>query len=162
MTRARLAWAVLAAAVAGAALAGWWRPVPLEIHAAGARGGPWRLPDPARLERSSAADFAEVLQVAWVGTGGAVVTPGDTSWQLLGLVGRPDDRAILVSVANDPVIKRYGAGDTLPDGSRLVRVGSDGIVIDRQGCRVRRPLYAPPPENDPARAAEECLAPGTD
>ena len=70
-----------------------------------------------------------------------------------------DEAADLVKAGNDPLIKRVGAGDTLPDGSRLVSVGTNGILIDRDGCRMRRPLY-PAPEQD--KTSGECLPAGND
>jgi hypothetical protein len=81
----------------------------------------------------------------------------------MGLVGPAGDRAVLVRVGNDPLIKPYRAGDTLPDGSRLESVGSSGIVIDHDGCRMRRPLYPAGTDNPPNQPAEDACEPaGTD
>jgi hypothetical protein len=157
MTR-RNAWLACGACVLGAAVAGWFRPTPLATNAVGPHDTAWRLPTPASLERSSAAQFAATRGVAWVGSGGAAAGTPSAEWTLLGLVGRPDDRAILVKAGNDPLIKRVGAGDTLPDGSRLVSVGKDDILIDRDGCRVRRPLYPAPEDTPPA----DCMPAGND
>jgi hypothetical protein len=145
--------------IAVAAIAGWFRPTTLATNAIGAHDAAWRLPTAASLERSSAAQFAATRGVSWVGSGPAGAGTPSSEWTLLGLVGRPDDRAVLVKAGKDPLIKRVGAGDTLPDGSRLVSVGTNGILIDRDGCRMRRPLY-PAPEQD--KTSGECLPAGND
>lgn len=146
--------ALAGACIVVAAIAGWFRPTTLATNAIGAHASPWRLPTPASLERSSAAQFAATRGVAWVGSGAAAAGAPTAEWTLLGLVGRPDDRAILVQAGNDPLIKRVGAGDTLPDGSRLVSVGRDGILIDRDGRRVRRPLYPAQAQDPPPAGCE--------
>ena len=55
------------AAVALAAVAGWFRPIPPALAHASRHEAAWRLPDPASLERSSAAQFAALRGVAWIG-----------------------------------------------------------------------------------------------
>jgi len=150
---------IAGACVAVAALAGWFRPTPLSTNAVGAREPAWRLPSPQALERSSAAMFAAARRAAWVGSSAAAAGAPTEDWTLLGLVGRPDDRAVLVRAGKDPLIKRVGPGDTLPDGSRLVSVGTDAIVVDRDGCRQRRPLYPVPQADD---ASGGCLPAGND
>lgn len=149
-----------AAIVALAGVLGWFRPTTTTNMASPTRGTAWHLPDAARLERSSAALSTAAAGVAWAGQGGPA-TGQDVRWELLGLVGRLDDRAVLVKVGTDPLIKRVRSGDTLPDGSKLVSVGSDGIVIDREGCRSRRPLYATVQGSQPPPTGG-CPAPGTD
>ena len=158
----RLAIAAGAACVALAALAGWLRPLDLPVGATGGGAGRWQLPDPAMLERAPIAQFAQARAVGWVGTGSGPVAAagGSSEWTLLGLVGRSDDRAILVKAGNDPLIKRLSAGDTLPDGSRLVSVGSNGIVIERDGCQSRRPLYPVSEDAGTDPVASDCLPPG--
>jgi hypothetical protein len=153
----RHAW-VACACILVAAIAGWFRPTPLATNAIGPHDAAWQLPTRADLERSSAAQFAATRGVSWVGSGPGAGTPS-AEWTLLGLVGRANDRAVLVQAGNDPLIKRVGAGDTLPDGSRLVSVGTNGILIDRDGCRMRRPLY-PAPEQD--KTSGDCVPAGND
>ena len=149
-----------AAVVAIAGILGWLRPMATTNMASPTRSARWHLPDAPRLERSSAALSTAAAGVAWAGQGGAAAGQ-DVRWELLGLVGRLDDRAVLVKVGTDPLIKRVRSGDTLPDGSKLVSVGSDGIVIDREGCRSRRPLYATVQGDQPPPAGD-CPPPGTD
>lgn len=156
----RHAWLAGGACVALAAVAGWFRPTPLATNAIGPHDSAWSLPTPASLERSSAALVAAARGVSWVGSGTAGTGTTTSEWALLGLVGRPDDRAILVRAGNDPLIKRVGPGDTLPDGSHLVSVGREGILIDRDGCRVRRPLY--PPQAQDQQAPAGCEPAGND
>ncbi|MGN6111803.1 MAG: hypothetical protein ACTHOC_02125 [Luteimonas sp.] len=158
----RMAVVVPLLAIAVGGVAGWFRPFQAPVGATGGGAGAWSLPATAQLERSSAAQYAAIRAVPWVGTGTGPVGATTSEWTLLGLVGRPDDRAVLVQAGKDPLIKRLGAGDTLPDGSRLISVGSDGIVVDRNGCRVRRPLYAAAQESGEAPAEPQCLPPGNE
>lgn len=152
---------MLAAAgvVALAGVAGWWRPIPAPASATAAQQAAWHLPTAAGLERSSIEQFAATSGVAWlgdgVGGGGAAV-----QWTLRGIVG-PDNPAVLVQAGTDPLIKRLQSGDTLPDGSRLVAVLRDRVVVERDGCRTQRPLYPPAIAATPAPAAG-CMPPGTD
>ena len=148
-----------------AGVAGWFRPMPPATDIAGRHQAQWRLPDQAGLERSTAAPFAATSGVAWFGESGDAGGGGGlaASWTLLGVVGPPGDRAVLVQAGSDPVIKRLHSGDNLPDGSKLVTVGSSGVVIDRDGCRIERPLYPgadAADAADPAGAAEGCRPAG--
>ena len=142
-----------------AAVAGWFRPTPLATHAINPHAAAWRLPAPADLERSSASRFAEARAASWVGEGTGGPGVAGTEWTLMGVVGPASDRAVLVRIGNDPLIKPFRAGDTLPDGSRLESVGSSGIVIDRDGCRMRRPLYPAGTDNPPNPSAEVTCEP---
>lgn len=162
MNRSTTVWAASAGIVMVlAAIAGWYRPLDAATASEAVRAAAWRLPTAAELERSSAALSAAADGVDWVGEGGG---GGPTvQWQLLGLVGRYDERAVLGRVGSDPLIKRFRSGDILPDGSTLVRVGTDGIVIDRDGCQIRRPLYATVKGSESTQAAGgACVPPGTD
>ena len=153
-------WGIVGAgAVLLAAVAGWFRPTPLATHAINPHAAAWTLPSPADLERSSASQFAEARGAAWVGDGSGGSAGEGAQWTLLGVVGPAGDRAVLVRVGNDPLIKPFHAGDTLPDGSRLESVGSSGIVIDRGGCQVRRPLYPAGTDNPPNPPAEDACEP---
>ena len=132
MNRRRALYAAVAC-MAAAMVAGWFRPTPLETHAIGGHASAWNLPSQAQLERSSAKQFSEIAGVAWAGTGSDAAGNMNSEWTLLGLVGRSREPAILVRVGKDPLIKRFRAGDTLPDGSRLVGVEKTGIIVDRAG-----------------------------
>ena len=160
MTRRTMAFAA-AAVVVLAGVAGWFRPMPTPVGAASAHQPKWRLPRAADLERSTAAQFAAISRVTWLGDAGAGAGGPGAQWTLLGVVGRPDDRAILVRAGSDPLIKRLHSGDTLPDGSKLVTEGSRGIVVDRDGCRTIRPLYPLDRAATPADAGDgACTPPG--
>lgn len=120
---------------------GWLRPIPAEVRAANKQGATWALPKQGDLERSSAAQFAATAALKWVGDGAKGGDgSGESQWTLLGLVRGPD-LAVLVRSGSDPLIKRVKAGDTLPDGSRLAEIYPDAVVVDKDGCRIRRSLY---------------------
>ena len=152
---------ILAAAgvVALAGVAGWWRPIPAPAIATAAQQAAWHLPTAAELERSSIEQFAATSGVAWLGDG---VGGGSAAvqWTLRGIVG-PDNPAVLVQAGTDPLIKRLESGDTLPDGSRLVAVLRDRVVVERDGCRTQRPLYPHASAATPA-PAEGCMPSRTD
>lgn len=158
MTRRTLLIAA-AAVVVLAGIAGWFRPMPVAVGPATAHQPKWQLPRAADLERSTAAQFAAIARVPWFGEAGEGAGGPGAQWTLLGVVGRPDDRAILVRAGSDPLIKRLHSGDTLPDGSKLVTVGSSGIVAERDGCRTIRPLYPPDRAAPPADAGDGACTP---
>ena len=151
---------ILAAAgvVALAGVAGWWRPIPAPAIATAAQQAAWHLPTAAELERSSIEQFAATSGVAWLGDG---VGGGSAAlqWTLRGIVG-PDNPAVLVQVGTDPLIKRVRSGDILPDGSKVVAVLRSSVVVERDGCQTRRPLYrlASAAAPDPGAG---CSTPGT-
>jgi len=144
--------------VAASAVAGWFRPTPLSINAVNPHAGAWRIPAPGDLERSSASQFAAIRGVSWVGANAGEGSPG-AEWVLLGLVGPSTDRAALIRASNDPLIRRLQPGDTLPDGSKLESVGSNEVVVVREGCRLRRPLYPAAPDSPPTQAPEDACEP---
>lgn len=138
-----------------ACVTGWFRTLPPEPGKARKSGAAWSLPPEAELERSSAAQFAATARIKWPGDATAGNgAEGTTPWTLLALVKGPD-RAALVRAGSDPLIKRFKAGDTLPDGSRLVEILQDAVMVERDGCRSRRPLYGTAQEE----AADACGAP---
>lgn len=144
--------------VAFAMLLGWYRPLPPPSDATGDREGEWQLPEFSTLERSNSELFAATQGVVWVG-GTAAGAPG-AEWTLRGISDRDGRGIALVQAGSDPVIKRFQAGDTLPDGSILIEVGDSGIVVERDGCRGKRSLY---PAGGAAGSgdADDCAQPGT-
>lgn len=137
-------------------VAGWFRPLPTEPGKARNSRTAWSLPPAAELERSSAAQFAATAKIKWPGdTTAGSGAEGATSWTLLALVRGPD-QAALVRAGSDPLIKRFKAGDTLPDGSRLLEVLQDAVLVERDGCQTRRRLYRSSNQED---AADACGAP---
>lgn len=150
---------IAAGFIALAALAGWLRPIPDEASVSAARTAQWRLPTRTELERSSAESINAAQGVAWIGDGGDTAGAGSgVQWTLRGIMRDPEPVA-LVQVGTEPLIKRLKTGDILPDGSRLVAVEKGGVVTERAGCEVRRPLYPSTQSGDPAPA---CASPGTD
>lgn len=146
---------VAAVALLLTGVAGWFRPLPAEPGKPRSAKSAWSLPAEADLERSSAAQFAATAKIQWLGDGaGGNTADGTLPWTLLALVKGPD-RAALVRAGSDPLIKRIRVGDTLPDGARLVEVLQDAVLVERNGCQSRRPLYRAS-QDDPVDA---CGAP---
>jgi hypothetical protein len=162
MTRTQLALALGVALIAGT-LAGWFRPVPIGAKQADNNASSWNLALTGVPERSSAAQFAALSGLRWVGDTAGDGMGGDgsasTDWTLRGLL-RPEGAA-LVQVGTDPLIKRIPTGAILPDGSRLAAVERDSAIIDRDGCRTRRSLY-PQPATDTSLEGAECITAGPD
>lgn len=140
-----------------AGVAGWFRPIPRPATTATTQRSAWHLPTSAELERSSIAQFAAIRGVAWAGDGGAGIGDPSAQWTLRGILGL-QDRVALIQSGSDPLVRSFRPGDTLPDRSKLVAVGRDSVVVDRDGCRTNRPLH-PLSKND---RGGECAPPGTD
>lgn len=147
--------AVGAGVVLLAFVAGWMRPIE---PTAGDRVQPapaWRLPDPDDLERSGARQLAAIERIRWLGDDGTATAPQRVEWRLIGVVGPETDRIALVSSGKPPLIKQFQTGDTLPDGSILASVGSGGVIVELDGCRMHRPIY-PAARNTRANARGDC------
>lgn len=159
MTRQQLTLLLAAGAVVGA-LAGWFRPVAVTGKQSGNGAAQWSLPPAAALERSTAAQFAAVRGLRWVGDAGGS-GGGNTSadWVLHGVL--PIEGAILIQVGAEPLIKRVNTGDILPDRSRLTAVERDAAVIERDGCQTRRHLY-PLPADESKPQSSTCATAGID
>jgi len=147
MTRSRLL-AILLASVAVGGLAGWFRPLP-EMKSSTSeepRTG-WQLPAAETLERSSAALLAQARTLKWLGDAGAG-SAGDArqDWTLKAML--PAEDAILLQTGKEALISRAEVGATLPDGSRLVAVRGDSVVIELDGCRMDRHLYPRASDSD--------------
>ena len=142
-----------------AGVGGWLRPIPSATGASNAQQSRWRLPSPAEMERSSIEQFAATHGVAWVGDGAGGAGGGAVAWTLRGIVG-PNNEVALVQAGSDPLIKRVRSGDILPDGSKVVAVLRSSVVVERDGCQTRRPLYrlASAAAPDPGAG---CSTPGT-
>lgn len=154
MTTKRMA-LIAAATLLLAGIAGWFRSLPAEPVKARNAGAAWSLPTEADLERSSAAQFAATAKIQWLGDGASGnPAEGASPWTLLALVKGPD-RAALVRAGSDPLIKRIRVGDTLPDGARLVEILQDAVLVERDGCQSRRPLY----RTSQQEPADACSAP---
>jgi len=150
---------IAAGVVALAALAGWLRPIPDEASVSASRTAQWRLPARADLERSSAQHISAAQGVVWIGDGvGSAGAGSGVQWTLRGILGGPEPVA-LVQVGAEPLMKQLKTGDILPDGSRLVAVEEGGVVVERAGCKERRPLYPSAESVDPA-PGEACASPG--
>lgn len=133
-------------AVALAAVAGWFRPVPQDIPPGTLPGDTWALPSEGMLERSSAALAAASRKVPWVSasapSGGAGATVGPSDWTLMGVVLDKGKPTALIRTSAKPDVLRVTPGGTLPDGARLVAIERGGVVVDSNGCRRRHPIYA--------------------
>ena len=140
MMRTRLLAALLAAIAVGG-IAGWLRPLPEMTNAADKEPqSGWQLPSPETLERSSAALFAQARTLKWLADAGPG-SAGDTrqEWTLKAIL--PAENALLLQTGKEALISRAEVGATLPDGSRLLAVRGDTVVVELDGCRMDRHLY---------------------
>ena len=133
-------------------LAGWFQSLPPNASGENDSDAPWALPDATTLERSSAMLDAGARALRWVGGNQGGDTQGGpaSEWTLLGIL--PRENAVLVRAGSGDAISRVEVGATLPDGARLASVARDSAMIERDGCRVGRPLY-PRPTGDTAPSA---------
>lgn len=150
MTPRWIAGLLVGGALVGA-VAGWLRPIPPDSAAAEAGTSEWTLPPEHTATRTAASLFELALNLRWVGDVPPASEEQDEAaaveWALRGIL--LPEAAILVQVGADPLIKRFGTGDILPDGSRVASVERDAVVLDRGGCHHRRSLYpSAPSEGD--------------
>lgn len=139
MTRTRL-WAAILVAIAIGSVAGWLRPLPtLESAMDKGSSAGWQLPAPETLERSSVELSSQARALAWVGDTGTGGSAAPQDWILKAILTGED--AILLQSGKESLISRAEVGATLPDGSRLVALRGDTAIIERDGCRMDRPLY---------------------
>lgn len=139
MTRTRIV-AALIASVAAGGVAGWFRPLPaMEATADKQPQIDWRLPAGEMLERSSAALLSQARTLRWMGDGSAGTGGTPQDWTLKAILG--GENAILVQSGKEPLISRADVGATLPDGSRLIALRGDIVVVELDGCRMDRHLY---------------------
>lgn len=154
MNRQWMGGLLVGGALAGA-IVGWLRPIPGRDDATGDAAWEWR-PIPAEIiVRSTAALFAQAQQLRWQGD--RLIEDGEAEaqkveWTLRGVL--LPEAEILVQTGTNPLIERFATGDILPDGSKVAAVERDAVMLDRDGCRYRRPLYASTPAGMPADA--EC------
>lgn len=150
----RLMAGILAGALAVGLIAGWLRPIPDPPREDGDTIGDWQLPSREALERTSDTLFQSALALRWeadTGLQSEAEAEAATQWRLRALL--LPEQLILASIGDDPAVQRFGQGDILPDGSRLVAVEQDGVVLERGNCRERRSLY-PAPDNPGVECAE--------
>ncbi len=103
-------------------------------------GVEWQVPRMSALERSSADMTAQIRNLKWLGD---AAFSGDTDkqeWTLKAILN--EEGAIIIAVGKQALISRSKVGDTLPDGSRLVALRGDTAVVELDGCRMDRHLYA--------------------
>ncbi|WP_161809372.1 hypothetical protein [Stenotrophomonas nitritireducens] len=139
MTRTRIIAAFLASLAAGG-MAGWFRPLPAMDSAPDRElQVDWRLPPGEMLERSSAALSSQARTLKWMDDGAAGPGGAAQEWTLKAILGA--ENAILMQSGKEPLISRADVGATLPDGSRLVALRGDTIVVELDGCHIDKPLY---------------------
>ena len=152
MNRIRLAVALVAVLLAGS-VAGWLRPLPtLSTAAKHEPQAGWQLPPQDTLERSSAAMFAQARTLKWVGDATSAGSATAQDWILKAILSGED--AILIQSGKETLISRAEVGATLPDGSRLLAVRGDTVVVELDGCRMDRQLYPRASDSD----SSECKA----
>lgn len=137
-------------------IAGWFRPLPKPSTTPQADTASWELPPKESLERSSIEMVAKARNLKWPGEAGG--PGGSTSledWALKAILGADDE--ILIATGKDAVISRARVGDTLPDGSRLVALRGDTAVVEIDGCRSDRHLYARAADSGPTECRTASL-----
>ncbi len=126
---------------------GWLRPLPaIDPSTDKVRESDWRLPSSEALERSSATLSTQARTLNWSGdsiSGASTNSPQD--WALKAILGQKN--AILLQSGKEALISLAEVGATLPDGSRLLAVRGDTVVVELDGCRMDRHLY--PRASDP-------------
>jgi len=171
----RLILLACACGLAGLILGAVWPPPP--IPRARTAATEWALPDPAQLARHSADDVSQITRaVRWSGESGAE-GGARVSWRLAGFVNDPEVAALIMPQARpapppapgtrrNPApggapaggaiaqAERAVAGDTLPDGSKLVAIEGDTITTELDGCRLVYQLYRPEPVSASPTCAE--------
>ena len=109
----------------------------------------WRLPDASALRRSDPADITTLRNSTFwstAATTGDAPTEGPRSWTLAGIVRDGERWLALVALPGSTLdVKRFAAGETLPDGSRIVAIDATSLQVDAGACRTTHVLYAPRP-----------------
>lgn len=137
-------------------LAGWLaNPLPPPSQRAVDAAG-WHLPDPSALDRFNATTFQKLTQTtAWKApagarvdsaagnSGGKAARADDTSWTLVGIVTAAGPYALVLPGGSSET-RRMRAGDQLPDGSSIERIGKDSIEVGSGTCHRTVPLYPKP------------------
>lgn len=140
MTRLRIGMVLVLLALLGG-IGGWlWPPPPLPTTDYPRATAPWKVPPPEAVERSSASMTAQARNLKWLGDAAPGGSTALTEWTLKAILSGED--AILLTSGKEALISRAKVGDTLPDGSRLVALRGDTAVVELDGCRMDRHLYA--------------------
>jgi len=121
---------LVAGLVAGAA----WPPPPLPRTNANAET--WNAPDPA-LERVPRELADAMNRLRWAGDAQQGDGEGGRQpWRLAGIVHTPQKLALIVAGEKKNLQnQRLEPGASLPDGSRLVSIGRDTILVEAEGCQ---------------------------
>ena len=108
-------------------------------------GSSWALPSNEVLDRKNEKASALISSGAfWGDRAGQSGAQGvkTASWQLTGIIAEPEFVA-LISVPGANKTTAANVGTTLPDGSKVVAIGVEGLEYERDGCRYERALYKP-------------------
>lgn len=159
MSRLRMLAIFLVTCIAGGMM-GWLRPLPaMGSSTDKVEGSDWRLPSPEVLERSSATLSNQARTLRWTGDSiSGTSTHGPQDWALKAILD--EEGAILLQSGKEALISRAKVGATLPDGSRLLAVRGDTVVVELDDCRMDRHLY--PRASDPASPECKTVTPQKD
>lgn len=103
----------------------------------------WRLPAGVALMRHDAANLEPVGQLPWKGSSSAQADASKApDWRLRGIVNDP----VLTALVDDGQgkILRFRTGDVLPNGAALVRIESNRIEFESNGCVTELVLHKQP------------------
>lgn len=144
--------AALLVVLAGFVLGVFWPAAPLDPVAADEDR--WQPVGPDALARFDENTYQTARGLRWVGETGEA--PGTavaaTSWRLVGIVRDPQP-TVLISTTDSDRLQRLGVGAAVPGGGLLEEIGSDRIVIERDGCRWIRFLYSADPVQETGQEA---------
>lgn len=109
----------------------------------------WRLPESEVLLRHHAGSLEYVGNIRWDASQGAADGASDPNglenepaWHFRGIVGGTVSFA-LIELAGTSRLERVGAGEKLPDGSTLLSIDANSIMVLEGSCRSRHMLHQP-------------------
>lgn len=140
MSRRRwLVWALLAGVVA---FLQWMLvPSPAPVRSVRLADEPWKIRQAPEFDVKEALATLKGASL-WGKLADVAVAapPVDPQWQFLGAIAHGQERQVIVAVENQPE-QRLVPGDTLPDGSQILRIENDYLCLLVDGQKRSRAIY---------------------